>query len=229
MQTGIVFSQRYWPGVADVGDDCWAVTVIQATNVVAPWLRLASVAEVRKAAGDPDDGTADGGNLAEVLRGAEGTYPVLRGKLIAMRGAPMATLQGHLREHRPVSVAVIAEQLPIRLSHGVRVPHQVTLALKADGTLWMANPWSAPFERWDRCSWSDIEDAVLAYGKAKAGARGVWAAAWPTEATMWAAYTPVDDPTPYDAADIAAATAELKAEVAALAGKIAAAVGVLEG
>lgn len=229
MQTGLVFSQRYWFGVADVGDDCWALTILQCTNAVAPWLRLASVTTIRQFAGDPDDGNHDGGNIAEVVRGAEGTYPVLRGKLTQLRGGTFDALQALLRQHRPVSVATMGALLPIRLSNGVRGPHQVSLVYKADGTLWMANPWAAPYTRWERCSWRDIEDAILGYGKAKTGHAGVWAVAWPTEATMWAAYTPVDDPTPYDAADLAEATKALQAEVLALGSKITAAVGVLEG
>jgi hypothetical protein len=228
VQTGIVFSQRYWPGVKDVGDDCWALTVIQATNVVAPWLRLASVTEVRAAAGDPDDGKSDGGSLTDVVRGAIGTYPILRGKLEVLKGAPFTEMQHLLRAGRPMSVALMADRLPARLSHGVKVPHQVTLAYKSDGTLLMANPWAAPAERWAKCSWDAIDDAILAYGKARDTRRGVWGAAWPTEATMWAAYTPVDDPTPYDAEDIAAATKALIAERDALAAKVAAAIDVLD-
>lgn len=180
MQLSLVLSQRFWPGVGDK-DDCWALEVLQCQLAVAPWERLPSVTEVRAAAGDPDDGHRDGGTPAEIVRAATTLWPYLEGRLTVLRGAAYDELRALVQAGRPVTVAVLADRLPPRLANGVAVPHQVTLAARPSGQLAMANPWAGAADRWEDCAWEEIREAVMAYGQAKAGTRGVWAVAWPTE------------------------------------------------
>jgi len=180
VQTSEVFNQRAWPGAGDV-DDCWVLSAIQCVNVVAPWLALPTVPAFRKAAGDPDDGKNDGGNLAEISLGIRTTWPVLAGRLQAQRGVAWATLAGLLLEHRPASIAVVSSKLPPRLRYGFQGLHQVTLAVSGQQPL-LANPLAPPHSRWDRVTLAELQPAILAYGQAKAGKPGAWAVAFPTDA-----------------------------------------------
>jgi hypothetical protein len=179
LHASIVFSQRTWAGVGDL-DDCWCLSLLQATNACAPWLGLPGVPAVRKAAGDPDDGKHDGGNLVEIHRATLALWPELVGRLTVLRDVSTATLQAAVRQGRPVSVATMADKLPPRIRYGAgAVAHQVTIAQRPGGQLILANPLAPMGSRWDQVSWSDVLPAVRAYGNGSA-----FAMAWPTITEM---------------------------------------------
>lgn len=185
MQTSQVFNQVKWPLAGDI-DDCWVVSAIQAVNVVAPWLRLPSVKEFRANAGDPDDGNHDGGNLHEIVEGITNTWPALAGgKLNVIRAGTWDELVADLKDHRPVSLAVKSMFLPERLRYGFNGYHQVTMAMKADGSVMFANPLAPVYSRWDELIAPDeVKEAVLRYGADKVGHRSVFAVTVPPEAAM---------------------------------------------
>lgn len=230
MQTSLVFSQRYWFGVGDP-DECGALSAIQCAHAVAPWLRLPGTKAFRDAARNPDtQGEPNGWSVDTILRGVTGTWPVFEDRLVPLRGARFADLRTAAADGRPVSIAVLADLLPPRLSKGVTVPHQVSIVERGDGRLLLANPWVGPrMERWELATWDLIRPAVMAYGEARTGKRGVWAVAFPTAAEMATTYDGYVDDTPYDQADIDAATAAMAQELAELHARIDAAKEILEG
>lgn len=181
-QTSQVFSQRTWPGAGDL-DDCWVLSAIQAANVTAPWLVLPTVTTFRAAAGDPDDGIADGGSLAEIVKGSEGVWPVLRGKLAVLDGVPYSAIIDIARKGHPVSVALQLGKLPPALRYtSSNVPHQSTLFWYPgpNGFLYFANPMAPAYSPWDRTTWAALQPAIEGiYGAGKCKA-----VAYPTE---WAA------------------------------------------
>lgn len=230
MQTSIVLSQRYWFGVGDP-DECGALSAIQCAHAVAPWLHLPGTDAFRAAGQNPDtQGEPNGWSVDSIMRGVTGTWPVFDGRLLPMRGDRFVQLELYVASGRPVSVAVLANLLPPRLSKGVTVPHQVSIAERPDGRLILANPWVGPkMERWELATWDLIRPAIMEYGKARTGKRGVWAVAFPTALEMASTYDAYVDDTPYDQSDIDAATAAMAAELAELHARIDAAQQILEG
>lgn len=185
MQLSLVLSQRFWFGTGVVKDDCWAMTVIQPMFAVCPWIRLPSVQAVRAAAGKPDiAGQSVGGDVGDIRTAAVALWPELRGRLEVLRGATYEELKALVRAGRPAAVSLDAALLPARLANGVTVLHGVTLAVRPSGQLAMANPWADAADRWDDCTWAEIRDAVMGYGRRRAGTPGAWAVAWPTEQEM---------------------------------------------
>lgn len=176
MQLSMVLSQRTWPGVGDF-DECWIMSILQCTLAVAPWEYLPGTDAMRAAAGDPDDGDHDGGNIREIRRAVRELWPRLDPMLTSLDGISIDRLKAEVRAGRPVSIALMPGKLPPRLRHGVgNVPHQCTVAERASGTIAFANPFATTGDRWDDVQWSDIVPAIEAYGRGKAV--GV---AWPSE------------------------------------------------
>ncbi len=186
LQTSIVLSQRTWPGVGDL-DDCWVLSILQCVLACLSWAHLPGTTAVRKAAGDPDDGKADGGNIAEIIRAAAALWPVLEGKLTPIRGGTPAALRAAVRAGRPASVALMLDKLPpaLRYNGGSATPvaHQVTLAQAGDQLL-LANPLKAMGQPWDVVTWAQVVPAIRAYGNG-----AVFAVLFPTSAAM-APYAP---------------------------------------
>lgn len=222
---GIVFSQRDWTGVGDL-DDCWVLSSLQCVNSSAPWLYLPSCPIFRRAAGDPDDGHNDGGNVAEIRKGVTTLYPEFGGKLDALRGSTLVDLRRVLNDGRPVSVALMAGKLPPRLNYGTKnVAHQCTLRQTSKGQLQFANPM-VPHTgaRWDDIDLGDVRDAILAFGNGK-----VFAVAFPTAEAMAPFYPAVSTIIDHEAerrAHALIAEAELRGFAEAK-GKAAAAVGAI--
>ena len=179
MQTSMVFSQRTWPGVGDL-DDCWVLSSLQSVNCSAPWLYLPNSDVFRKAAGDPDDGKADGGRISEIVLGVTTLYPEFKGKLTRLVGEPFATLRHLAASGRPVSVALTSGKLPPDIRHGKGdVPHQCTVVEKAGGRVLFANPMAPMGSKWDEVDWTDIRPAILDYGNGK-----VFGVAFPDDDAM---------------------------------------------
>lgn len=166
VQASIVFSQRTWAGVGDL-DDCWVISLLQTVHCCMPWSLLPTATVVRQAAGDPDDGVSDGGNLTELRRAALKLYPELTGKLHVLRGDPLAQLQSLVTAGHPASIAVVCDKLPARLRYGTigAVRHQVTVAVRG-GKLRFANPLAPMGSRWDPIAWADVLPAIRAYSGA---------------------------------------------------------------
>lgn len=174
MQLSMILSERTWPGVGD-RDDCWVLSALQCTLAVAPWLHLPGSQVFRAAAGDPDDGKHDGGNIAEIIRGTEGTWPLLDGKLTALRGVPMTRIVNLVEKGRPVSIALMSGKLPPRIRHMPNdVAHQCSLFAQGDRILF-ANPMAQMADKLDEITWKDVRPAILAYGNGQA-----FGVAWPT-------------------------------------------------
>lgn len=214
MQLSMVFNQVKWPGAGDT-DDCWAVSALQCCNMVAPWVRLASVTAARAAAGNPDRPGPTGGNLSDVVQVAEGLYPrYFKGNLKVMRGARWEDFAAAVERSVPVSVAVVSAKLPTRLQYGFGGFHQITVARNPKGKWVVFNPlapvYSRPVELRDPV---ELKPAVLAYGRSKVGTSGAWCVVFPTAEQMAALYFGQVDPTPYDQDDIDAATAELRERI----------------
>lgn len=229
MQTSMVFSQRKWPGAGDV-DDCWVVSGIQAVNVTAPWLRLVSVPAFRRAAGEPDvQGEANGGQLRDIRRGIRTLFPDYADLWDNAYGVTWDAFVAHALEHRPLSVAVRSSKLPTRLQFGFGGYHQITIAVKGDGTWLVANPLAEPYARWITVNPVELKPAVMAYGRAQAGASGAWYVVGPTDAEALERYHAIDDTTPFDQEDVDALTAAIAAERDALQGRIDRAVDDLTG
>jgi hypothetical protein len=181
-QTSFVLPQRPWPGAGDP-DDCWVLSSIQGAWTVAPWIYLPSVTAFRAAAGDPDNGVKDGGTVDDILKGIDGLWPELRPFCRGFRGATWATVRARYDEHRPISIAVRADQLPARLAMGVTVPHQVTIYQQQDGEHLFANPWAGSWDRWLKLTTGElaaVRDAALAYGKLRIGSSSIFAVSLPT-------------------------------------------------
>ena len=179
MQTSIVFSQRTWTGAGDL-DDCWVVSALQCVNVVAPWLHLVTVPTFRQAAGDPDDGKDDGGKIAEIRLGVRTLYPDFEGRMDALRAVAPSVLRAEASKGRPLSVALMLDQLPARLQYGAKgaIAHQSTIVAKGDRLLF-ANPLAPMGSRWDDVAWSDVLPAIRAYGNGSC-----YAVAFPTQAEL---------------------------------------------
>lgn len=228
MQTSMVFNQVRWPGAGDV-DDCWAVSSIQCVNVTAPWLRLVSVPAFRKAAGNPDKPGPTGGSLADTVKGVTTIFPVYAGRLHVLRGASWTRFVEVAKEHRPLSVAIVAGKLPARLQHGFTGYHRVSVVVKGKGTWLLADPLAPVYSRWATVTPAELRSAIMGYGNAKSGTNGAWAVAFPTDDVMAATYHAQDDDTPFDQADVDRITAALQAERDNLAGRVDAAIDVLDG
>ena len=175
----MVLSQLTWPQVKDI-DDCWVLSALQCVNVVAPWEHLYGVTAFRAAAGDPDDGNMDGGSLAEIVKGTVGLFPSFAGLLTTLRNVSWAAFTAEANRHRPLSVAVDSGKLPSRLAYGFHGKHQVTIAVKGDGTILFANPLATYYSRWTTVQWADVKTAILGYSTAG----GAYAVAYPTDAQM---------------------------------------------
>jgi NAD-dependent oxidoreductase involved in siderophore biosynthesis len=180
MQTSHVFNQVRWPLAGDT-DDCWVVATIQAVNAVAPWLNLPSVRAFREAAGDPDNGVRDGGNVTEIMDGIRGTWPAIAGSIKSIRQQPWATLVSHLTAGRPVSVAVKSSLLPARLQYGFGGAHQICIVRKGVRFL-LANPLAPVYSSWDVVTLDELRAAIMGYGELRTGQRSVFGVAMPTEA-----------------------------------------------
>ena len=214
MQTGMVFSQLRWPGIAGTINDCAPTSAIQAVNVTSPWLPLVGIKAFRKAAHAPD---SEGGLVtSEVVAGIKGCYPVLADHLIVLRGARWVEFQQAADAGHPFTVAIDSSKLPAGLSFGFSGFHQVTFAVKR-GKVKFANPLAQPYSRWLNVDWSLVRDAVMAYGKAAQGKRSVYAVGLPTDdealALRYEWDVRAEDDTPYDQSDIDDATAELQAKI----------------
>lgn len=191
MQTSQVFSQRTWPGANPPGettlDDCWVLSAIQALNVVDPGARLVGSKVFRAAAGDPDDGDRDGGQLAEIIAGIEGCFPQYKGKLKAHRGVSYDVVRRLLAEGRPLSLATAGDLLPDKARYGVTVPHQVTVAqptrLRGTDRALVANPMAPAYSSWVEVTLSELRPSVMGYGRKHSAAQapGAWFVAFPTE------------------------------------------------
>lgn len=214
MQTSFVFNQVAYPGAGDV-DDCWAVASLQCVHAVQPQRHLVGIPVFREQAGNPDDpNEPDGGTLAQIVRGVTGCYPVFDGKLRRFRGASWTELVAVLNEKRPVSLAVVAGKLPLRLQYGFAGRHQVALAL--DGTRKFANPLAKAQSRWDElASWDVVKAAALEFGRVRAGTPGIWAVVFPTYDEMQAPDTSPFTQADIDAAELATADKVRDAVVAA--------------
>ena len=185
-QVSFVFNQRLWPGAGDI-DDCWVVSAIQCANVSAPWLYLPTVPQFRTAAGDPDDGKSDGGNVDEIVKGVTTLWPAFAGKLKVLKGAAYDTLVDHVLKGRPVSLCIDSSKLPSALQHGFTGMHQVSFVLKdaPDGARLYANPLAKVYSRWERIEkLAVLRPAILAYGKQRIGRESVFAVVFPSEAEM---------------------------------------------
>jgi hypothetical protein len=209
MQVSEVFSQRHWPLHGDL-DDCWVVSSLQVVHAVMPWLRLPSVRRFRAEAGDPDDGVRDGGNVAEIMRGMLGTWPVLQGHLEPFRGASWSSLEAGLAEGRPVTVAVDSSRLPAGIRYEFNGAHQVTVWQRADGHVLVANPLAEPHSQWDELNnATPLRPAIMGYGRLRTTWSGAWGVMLPTEADCFKLHPLY---VPSDTAALAAARAEGYAE-----------------
>ena len=222
LQTSHVFNQQAWPGAGDV-DDCWVVSAVQLANVSAPWLTLASVPAFRKAAGDPDDGKTDGGNLDEIMAGLRGAYPSIAPYCRKLAKVTAALAWALLLEGRPLSVAVISSALPANLRFGYAGPHQVTLAIKSD-QLYFANPLAPRYSSWIPVSWSALLPALAAH----AGAGRVNGVSGPTQLEAVLVHPMMDTATAKARVAGAAAGAAALAQAKAIVGDAAAKVGALK-
>lgn len=182
-QTSIGFGQRSWWGARDP-DDCWVLAGIAAAFASTPWVWLPSVPSFRKAASDPDDGSNDGGDSRhrDMRRGVVNSWPMFRGKLAVLDGAPWAAFASALRSGKPAAFGLMPGKLPPRLQHGINnVPHECVAYMEpGSGDIYFWNPWNNTGERWDRLeSLAEIKDAILAYGVGD-----VHALIFPTPETM---------------------------------------------
>ncbi len=134
-----------WPGIfnqvirdpKDV-DDCWTMALLWAAVAADPGARRYTISEIRAAAGDPDDGVADGGNLAEFVRAATTLWPALAPTRYL---GPADGLLEAVRSGRAAAVAVWAGALPRELQFRFTGPHAVGLVWDAGrGTFLLANP-----------------------------------------------------------------------------------------
>lgn len=133
-----------WPGVLnqvirdprDV-DDCWVFALQWAALAADPNARRYSKDEIRRAAGDPDDGVRDGGNLDEMARAAALLWPTLK-------PAPYLGLASGLldrvRSGGRAAVALWAGRLPRGLQWGFTGAHAVGLVWDAALGWLIANP-----------------------------------------------------------------------------------------
>lgn len=166
------FSQRTWPKAGDV-DDCWVVSTIQCANVVAPWLPLLDTTEFRKAAGDPDDGKSDGGNIDEIIEGISTAYPLLAPLVTACRGWNWDAFLKQVKAGRVATVAVVSSRLP--LPYGFSGLHQVTYFHEPAVGLRIANPLAPDRSQPTRIATLSAKTAAEAFGNGK-----VWAVLFPT-------------------------------------------------
>lgn len=157
------FSQRTWPGVGDI-DDCWVLSAIQCANAVAPWLPLLTSPEFRAFAGDPDDGRDDGGNVADITKGARAAWPKLAPYLKSLSGVPFATVLAGLQQERPLSACVVSAKLPDR--YGFAGLHQITVHHRP-GALYVSNPLAPDRSKPTLIRAAQLEAAMLAYGNGK--------------------------------------------------------------
>lgn len=208
MQTSQVLSQVYWPLAGDV-DDCWVVSALQAVHCVMPWAHLPTVRGFRQAAGDPDDGDRDGGNVRELVAGITGCFPALEGHLEPFRGASWASLESGLAAGHPVTVATDSSRLPPGVAFGFAGLHQVTVVLRPDGRALLANPLARPHARWEELALDRLRPAIMGYGQLRAGVNGAWGVMLPTEAEAFRLHPLY---VPADTAALAAARAEGRAE-----------------
>lgn len=160
-----------WPGVLnqvirDPGDvdDCWVMATIWAARASDRDLVIPSIKTFRGAAGDPDDGYRDGGNLSEIILGCSRLWPELAVTAYDGRWAPFAEL---IRQGRPASLAVISGRLPYRLRFGFTGAHQIGVAW--DGSSFVvANPLAPEGSAPQRIPEADLRTAAEAMGAVRA-------------------------------------------------------------
>lgn len=167
------FSQKTWPRVGDI-DDCWVISTIQGVNAVAPWLPLLTCTEFRTFAGDPDDGTRDGGNVDEIMKGITGAYPRLAPLVTAVRGWTWDKFLAELKVRRIATVCVSSAKLP--LQYGFTGLHQVLYEFVPSVGLYIANPLAPDRSALPRIATASAKEAAEAYGSGK-----VYAVLMPTE------------------------------------------------
>lgn len=187
MQLSVTMDQRRWFGVgAPPLDDCWVLSALTLVTAVAPWSWQVSSRTFRQAAGDPDDGSNDGGNIAEIVRGIVTTYPAFAGKLTPVKKGAWGPFTRMVDGGRPASVALMTGLLPGRLQYqATSVAHQVTVARKNAAELVLADPLAPVYSRWAEVTWDEIKGAILEYGRIRsAGTRSVYAVVGPTELEM---------------------------------------------
>ena len=212
MQTSMVLNQVRWPQAGDV-DDCWVVASLQAVNVTFPWLYLHGVTKFRAAAGNPDDPAhADGGNLVQVMAALKALYPTVAARRHA--GVAWQSFAADALAHHPLSVCVDSALLPTRLQFAFKGRHQVCVVVKADLSVLVANPLAPVYSRWKKTTLSELKPAVLGFGLIKSGTSSAYYVSIPAdaEARLTICGKPVDD-TPFDQADVDAATSDLQAKI----------------
>lgn len=197
LQVSFAFSQRDWPGAGDV-DDCWCIADLAMIHCVAPWLRLVGIPVYREAAGVPDrPAKPDGGQLVDSITAIRKLWPDYAEHVHRIIGGTWSELTTALLRGRPVSVSIVSGELPVRLRFGFAGYHRVTIVRRpSDGQLLMMNPLQDPYDRWLEVSAADVRDAILAYGKAKRGARSVYALTGPTLVEALEVYAPAPVPVP---------------------------------
>jgi len=158
------FDQRTYPGAGDI-DDCWVIATIWAAHASDPAVRLPTVPEFRRHAGDPDDGKTDGGSLTEVLAGSRGTWPDL---LVAGMEGTWAALAGELERGRIASLAVLSARLPKEVRFGFMGWHQVGAFRCSDGGYYISNPLQRDGARPLPISAPALEYAATALGYVRA-------------------------------------------------------------
>jgi hypothetical protein len=132
-----VANQGKFPGAGDL-DDCWIVATWMCANGVRPDIAKGDITWMRGAAGDPDDGIADGGSNTEILKMCRRMWPDI--EVTDVAGREWDWLLNRLRaDVRPVSLAVLSSELPRALRFGFQGPHQVSFWHES-GDFWFANP-----------------------------------------------------------------------------------------
>ncbi len=155
-----VFNQVRYPEAEDI-DDCWVVATVWAALASRPSARKPTVTEFRAAAGDPDDGNADGGSESEVYRGARGIWPDIPVTAYHGEWAPLAKL---IKSGRIASAAVLSSRLPI--NYGFLGWHQVGVAW--DGGYVVANPLAPEGSAPTAIGEAALRSAVMPLGYARA-------------------------------------------------------------
>lgn len=226
-QISLVLSQRFWFKVGDI-DDCWVLSALQLVFAVMPWIHLPSTKVFREAAGDPDDGEADGGEQQEIMRGIRTLWPEIRKYLHRVDHGDWRGLVTTLEQGHPVSLAVDSAHLPD--PRGFTGPHRITAVETPNGKKWIGNPLGPAYDRWDElAAWEDIREAVMRYGQMTSRkSRGAWYIAGPTAEEAFP-HHPLFGPMVADAvavecADLAAENRELRTALTACSSTSAAAV-----
>lgn len=158
-----VLSQRTYPGAGDI-DDCWVVSSIQAVLAHWPSLRKPTIPEFRAAAGDPDDGVSDGGNITEIINGITGLWA--EPELLVLRGVSWDTFAAEMQVHKIATVAVVSGSLPPADQYGFTGLHQVTIELVGDDW-YISNPLAADGSAPRLIGAASLRQALYDYGGGK--------------------------------------------------------------